>query len=262
MGPADAVRALVEPVLVPDGIEVVDVEYAGGRLAVTVDRPGGIDLDAITTATRTVSAPARRARPDPGRALPPRGLEPRPRAHAAHPGALRPRRRGDHQGQDHGRSRRRRRAPHRRRARKRRRRRDHRRAAASSPTPTSSGPTPCSSGARRPSRPAPRRNPRQRLTHHERRLPRRTPGTRPREGHLRRHPPRRAGQRAGRGLQAPARRGRRGCRHHRSRHRRDQGLRPGARRGRQRHPRVGRHAERLRPHRRADRQAGGAPAHP
>ncbi|HVE94078.1 MAG TPA: ribosome maturation factor RimP [Acidimicrobiales bacterium] len=55
MGPADAVRALVEPVLAPDGIEVVDVEYAGGRLAVTIDRDGGIDLDTITSATRTVS---------------------------------------------------------------------------------------------------------------------------------------------------------------------------------------------------------------
>jgi len=55
MGPAEAVRALVEPVLAPDGIEVVDVEYGGGRLAVTVDREGGIDLDVLTTATRAVS---------------------------------------------------------------------------------------------------------------------------------------------------------------------------------------------------------------
>jgi ribosome maturation factor RimP len=55
MGPADAVRALVEPILAPEGIEVVDVEYAGGRLAVTVDRSGGIDLDAVTSVTRTVS---------------------------------------------------------------------------------------------------------------------------------------------------------------------------------------------------------------
>ena len=57
-------------------------------------------------------------------------------------------------------------------------------------------------------------------------------------------------------------RGRGGRRHHRPRLGRDPGLRPGARRGRQRHPGVGRHPRRLRPHRRPDGQAGHPPAHP
>ena len=56
--------------------------------------------------------------------------------------------------------------------------------------------------------------------------------------------------------------GRGGRRHRRPRVGRDPRLRPGARRGRQRHPGVGRHARRLRPHRRPDRQAGHPPAHP
>ncbi len=43
---------------------------------------------------------------------------------------------------------------------------------------------------------------------------------------------------------------------------RDPGLRPGAGRGRQRHPGVGRHPRRLRPHRRPDGQAGDPPADP
>lgn len=50
-----AVRELVETALTAKGIEVFDVEFAGGRLVVTVDRPGGIDLEALTEATHIVS---------------------------------------------------------------------------------------------------------------------------------------------------------------------------------------------------------------
>ena len=57
-------------------------------------------------------------------------------------------------------------------------------------------------------------------------------------------------------------RGRGGRRHHRPRVRGDPRLRPGARRRRQRRPRVGRHARRLRAHRRPDGQAGHPPADP
>ena len=46
---------LVEPALAARGIEVFDVEFAGGRLVVTVDRDGGIDLEALTEANHIVS---------------------------------------------------------------------------------------------------------------------------------------------------------------------------------------------------------------
>lgn len=53
---ADArVRALVEPSLVAAGLELVDVEFHGPVLKITVDRTGGVDLDAISDATRLVS---------------------------------------------------------------------------------------------------------------------------------------------------------------------------------------------------------------
>lgn len=55
MEKATAVRELVEPALTAEGIEVFDVEFASGRLLVTVDRPGGIDLEALTEANRIVS---------------------------------------------------------------------------------------------------------------------------------------------------------------------------------------------------------------
>ncbi len=62
----ERVRSLVEPVLSAKGYEVVDVERQGTVLRVTVDllvgpdgpvdRPGGgIDLDAVTEATRLVN---------------------------------------------------------------------------------------------------------------------------------------------------------------------------------------------------------------
>ena len=51
----ERVRAVVEPPLSEKGFEVVDVERQGPVLKVTVDRPGGIDLEAVTEATRLVS---------------------------------------------------------------------------------------------------------------------------------------------------------------------------------------------------------------
>src|SRR4051812_22353430 len=49
------VRNLVEPLLAEKGIDVFDVEFGGGRLVVTVDRQGGIDLAALTEANHIVS---------------------------------------------------------------------------------------------------------------------------------------------------------------------------------------------------------------
>jgi ribosome maturation factor RimP len=64
---ADWVRALVEPPLVDQGFEVVDVEQRGATLRVVVDRPGGVDLDAIADATTVVSEVLDRHDPVPGR---------------------------------------------------------------------------------------------------------------------------------------------------------------------------------------------------
>ena len=51
----ERVRSVVEPPLTALGFEVVDVERQGSVLRVTVDRPGGIDMDGVTEATRLVS---------------------------------------------------------------------------------------------------------------------------------------------------------------------------------------------------------------
>ncbi|MEY2469175.1 MAG: ribosome maturation factor RimP [Actinomycetota bacterium] len=55
MDQATAVRQLVEPPLSAQGLTVYDVEYSGGRLLVTVDREGGVDLETLTTANHVVS---------------------------------------------------------------------------------------------------------------------------------------------------------------------------------------------------------------
>ncbi len=55
MDQATAVRELIESPLSDKGTEVFDVEFTGGRLVVTVDRSGGIDLEALTEATRLIS---------------------------------------------------------------------------------------------------------------------------------------------------------------------------------------------------------------
>lgn len=52
----ERVRAVVEQPLSEAGFEVIDVERKGPVLAVTVDRPGGIDLDAVTEASRLVNS--------------------------------------------------------------------------------------------------------------------------------------------------------------------------------------------------------------
>lgn len=55
MGTAERVRDLVEPLLASRSLELVDVELIGAQLRLTVDRDGGIDLDALSEATRVVS---------------------------------------------------------------------------------------------------------------------------------------------------------------------------------------------------------------
>ena len=52
----ERVRAVVEQPLSEAGFELVDVERKGPVLAVTIDRPEGVDLEAVTEATRLVNA--------------------------------------------------------------------------------------------------------------------------------------------------------------------------------------------------------------
>ena len=69
MSAGERVRALIEPLLAEQGLEVIDVEHSGGTLRITVDRAegGGIDLDTVARATEVVSAVLDRADPIPGR---------------------------------------------------------------------------------------------------------------------------------------------------------------------------------------------------
>jgi len=52
---AERVAVLVAPTVEALGLELYDVEHAGGAVRVLVDREGGVDLDAITAVTRALS---------------------------------------------------------------------------------------------------------------------------------------------------------------------------------------------------------------
>ena len=56
LDPAARVAELVAPVLDAEGLELFDVELRGGTLRVSVDRPGGVDMEALSAATERVSA--------------------------------------------------------------------------------------------------------------------------------------------------------------------------------------------------------------
>ena len=59
--------AVLQPVVTAVGLELVDVEMKSGILRVTVDREGGVDLEALTDANRAVSALLDELDPIPGR---------------------------------------------------------------------------------------------------------------------------------------------------------------------------------------------------
>lgn len=65
LDPAAQVRALLLAPLEQQGLELFDVEWVGGLLRVSVDRPGGVDLDALSVASSTVSDVLDAAHPDP-----------------------------------------------------------------------------------------------------------------------------------------------------------------------------------------------------
>lgn len=52
---AERVKSLIEPLVTASGLELVEVEQGHGLLRVTLDREGGIDLDAITEASERIS---------------------------------------------------------------------------------------------------------------------------------------------------------------------------------------------------------------
>lgn len=55
MSAAERVRELIEPLVTASGLELVDVEHGPGLLRVYLDREGGIDLEAISTASEQIS---------------------------------------------------------------------------------------------------------------------------------------------------------------------------------------------------------------
>jgi ribosome maturation factor RimP len=52
---AERVAAAVAPLLDELDLVLYDVEHAGTSIRVVIDRPGGVDVDALTAATRAVS---------------------------------------------------------------------------------------------------------------------------------------------------------------------------------------------------------------
>lgn len=59
--------AVLQPVVEAAGLELVDVELKSGVLQVTVDREGGVDLEALTNANRATSTVLDELDPIPGR---------------------------------------------------------------------------------------------------------------------------------------------------------------------------------------------------
>lgn len=57
VGSPDAIRALVEPPLVSSGLELWDVEISRDTIRLLVDRPGGVDLDALAQLAGNVVSP-------------------------------------------------------------------------------------------------------------------------------------------------------------------------------------------------------------
>ena len=55
MGTAERLHDIVAPICDDLGLELVDLEHRGGLVRVTVDREGGVDIDAIAKATRAMS---------------------------------------------------------------------------------------------------------------------------------------------------------------------------------------------------------------
>jgi ribosome maturation factor RimP len=55
MSVPEKVRAVVDPIVAAQDLELFDLEQVGGVLRVTIDRPGGVDMAAIASTTRALS---------------------------------------------------------------------------------------------------------------------------------------------------------------------------------------------------------------
>jgi ribosome maturation factor RimP len=64
---SDELRDALSPLLAVHGLELVDVELGPGLIRVTVDRPGGVNLDGLAEANRAVSGALDELDPMPGR---------------------------------------------------------------------------------------------------------------------------------------------------------------------------------------------------
>ena len=56
MGAEQQIADVIRPIVQAAGLEIWDVERSGASVRVLVERPGGIDLDAISNLSRAVSA--------------------------------------------------------------------------------------------------------------------------------------------------------------------------------------------------------------
>ncbi|HEX2577229.1 MAG TPA: ribosome maturation factor RimP [Aquihabitans sp.] len=63
---AERIRGLVAPLVAEVDAELYDVEFTGGTLRITVDRPGGVDMGVIGSLTRAVSRLLDETDPIPG----------------------------------------------------------------------------------------------------------------------------------------------------------------------------------------------------
>jgi len=52
----ERVREVVDPLLESQSLTLYDLEVSGSQVRITVDAPGGVDLEAIARATRAISA--------------------------------------------------------------------------------------------------------------------------------------------------------------------------------------------------------------
>lgn len=55
MSTVDRVERVVAPVVESSGLELVDVEISSGTVRITVDRPGGVDLESVGAVTGAIS---------------------------------------------------------------------------------------------------------------------------------------------------------------------------------------------------------------
>lgn len=67
MGVVERVQPLVDPILADLGLDLYDLEHAGGILKVVIDKVGGVDLESIALVTRLLSRELDHSDPIPGR---------------------------------------------------------------------------------------------------------------------------------------------------------------------------------------------------